>query len=202
MSEGHQHQHHFDPSGYETSVRENVPDYETLQRTVAEAAGERPATRIIDLGTGTGETLRRLARVQPDAELIGLDAAEDMLAVARASLPANARLHVARLPHELPDGPFDVVVSVLAIHHLDEQEKQSLFRAIIERLAPGGRFVMGDLIEPDDPNDIVTTRNEGFDKPSRADEQLAWLRAAGFDVELRWLHRDLFVAVADKREER
>ncbi len=192
------HQHHFDPSGYESSVRDNVPDYETLQRTVAEAAGERPAIRVVDLGTGTGETLRRVAAVHPEATVVGVDAAEDMLAVARANLPANAELCIARLPDGVPDGPFDIAVSVLAIHHLDEREKQTLFRAVADRLAPGGRFVVGDLIEPDDPADIVTARNEGFDKPSSAEEQLAWLRAAGFDVELRWLHRDLFVAVADK----
>src|SRR5579871_7013409 len=169
------HQHHFDPSGYESSVRDNVPDYETLQRTVAEAAGERPAIRVVDLGTGTGETLRRVAAVHPEATVVGVDAAEDMLAVARANLPANAELCIARLPDGVPDGPFDIAVSVLAIHHLDEQEKQTLFRAVADRLAPGGRFVVGDLIEPDDPADIVTARNEGFDKPSSAEEQLAWL---------------------------
>ncbi len=196
MSEGHQH--HFDPSGYESSVRDNVPDYETLQRTVTEAASERPASRVIDLGTGTGETLRRVAAAHPEATVIGFDAAEDMLAVARDNLPANAELRVGRLQDGLPDGPFDVAVSVLAIHHLDDREKQTLFRAICDQLAAGGRFVIGDLVEPDDPADIVTTRNVGFDKPNSAAIQLDWLRAAGFDVELRWLHRDLFVAVADK----
>ena len=192
------HQHHFDPSAYEASVRENVPDYETLQRTVAEAAAERPATRVIDLGTGTGETLRRLAAALPDATLIGVDQSEDMLAVARPNLPTRAELRVARLQDGFGDEPFDVAVSVLAVHHLDEQEKQALFRAVAECLVPGGRFVLGDLIEPDDPNDIVTPRVQMYDKPSGAEEQLAWLGAAGFDVELRWLHRDLFVAVADK----
>jgi tRNA (cmo5U34)-methyltransferase len=191
-------QYHFDPTSYDQTVRVNVPSYETLQSLVAEAAGERPATRILDLGTGTGETLRRAATVHPDAELVGVDESEGMLAVARASLPASAELRLARLQDELPDGPFDVAVSVLAIHHLDAREKQHLFRAIHERLAPRGRFVLGDLITPDDPTDIVTPRNDVHDKPSSAREQVEWLQGAGFDTDVRWHHRDLFVVVADR----
>jgi tRNA (cmo5U34)-methyltransferase len=196
---GEPHQYHFDPSSYESSVRENVPDYETLQRVVAEAAGARKAAHILELGTGTGETLRRVAAAHPDATVVAVDQSEDMLAIARATAPPRTEFHVARLQDELPAGPFDVAVSVLAVHHLDEQEKQALFRAIAEHLAPHGRFVLGDLIEPDDPNDIVTPRVQMYDKPSRADDHVAWLQAAGFDVEVRWQHRDLFVVVADKR---
>jgi len=189
---------HFNPASYDQTVRVNVPSYETLQSLVAAAAGERPATRILDLGSGTGETLRRVAMVHPDAELIGVDESEGMLAVARASLPASAELRLARLQDELPDGPFDVAVSVLAIHHLDAREKQNLFSAIGARLAPRGRFVLGDLITPDDPADIVTPRNDVHDKPSTAREQVEWLQAAGFDTDMRWHHRDLFVVVADR----
>jgi tRNA (cmo5U34)-methyltransferase len=196
---GEVHQYHFDPSSYETSVRENVPDYETLQHLVADATAERSAEHILELGTGTGETLRRVAAAHPNAGVTCIDESEGMLAIARASAPPRAEFRVARLQDELPAGPFDVVVSVLAVHHLDEQEKQTLFRAIAARLAPAGRFVLGDLIEPDDPADVVTPRNQPHDKPSRADEHVAWLQAAGLDVEVRWQHRDLFVVVADKR---
>ena len=60
-------QFHFDPGTYLEMVRAEVPDYEQLQEVVAEAASEIRADTILDLGTGTGETLRRVARRHPTA---------------------------------------------------------------------------------------------------------------------------------------
>jgi tRNA (cmo5U34)-methyltransferase len=95
----------------------------------------------------------------------------------------------------LPPGPFDLIVSALAVHHLDESEKRSLFRRVHEALRPGGRFVLGDVVTADV---IVAPLEEGYDKPDRAADQLEWLRAAGFDARLAWEHRDLALLVADR----
>src|SRR5437868_847488 len=111
-------QFHFDPDTYLAMVRAEVPDYEQLQEVVAEAAGEIAAVAILDLGTGTGETLRHVSVRHPTARLIGIDESDRMLAVARDVVPA-ADLRAARLQDELPEGPFDLVVSALAVHHLD-----------------------------------------------------------------------------------
>ncbi len=52
------------------------------------------------------------------------------------SCPA-ADLRVARLQDPLPAGPFDLVFSALAVHHLDPTEKATLFREVAARLQPG-----------------------------------------------------------------
>jgi tRNA (cmo5U34)-methyltransferase len=190
-------QFHFDPGTYLEMVRAEVPDYEELQAVVADAAGEIDARSILDLGTGTGETLRRVAGHHPRARMIGIDESDGMLAAARAAVPA-ADLRVARLQDPLPEGPFDLVVSALAVHHLDADEKAALFRRVAERLAPGGRFVLGDVVVPDDPADVVTPLDEGYDQPSRAGEQLQWLADARLTAGVRWMHRDLAVMVGDR----
>ena len=192
-------QFHFDPDTYLAMVRAEVPDYEQLQEVVAVAAGEIDAEAILDLGTGTGETLRRVARRHPSARLVGIDESERMLAVARDVVP-GADLRVARLQDELPEGPFDLVVSALAAHHLDAAEKAALFRRVAARLAPGGRFVLADVIVPDDPTDAITPLDEGYDLPSNVDEQLQWMSDAKLTAALRWKHRDLAVMVGDHEE--
>jgi len=189
-------QFHFDPDTYLDMVRSEVPDYEQLQEEVARAAGEVRAATILDLGTGTGETLRRIAAQHPDAQLVGVDESEGMLAAARTVVP-RADLHVARLQEPLPAGPFDLVVSALAVHHLDAREKAELFAAVASRLAPGGRFVLADVVVPDDPADAITPLDEGYDLPDRAADQLRWLRDARFTADVRWSRRDLAVFVAD-----
>jgi tRNA (cmo5U34)-methyltransferase len=190
-------QFHFHPDGYLDMVRTEVPDYDRLQAVVAEAAGEIPADAILDLGTGTGETLRHVMRQHPAARAVGIDESDAMLSVARTVVP-NADLRVARLQDELPDGPFDLVVSALAVHHLDAHEKAALFRRVAQRLTVGGRFVLADVIVPDDPADAITPLDEGYDLPSRAAEQLQWLADAELVPALRWQHRDLAVLVADR----
>ena len=176
-------QFHFDPSTYDELVQREVPAYHRLQAAVAAAAGDFDATRVLELGTGTGETLRRVVAQHPDASFVGIDESDSMLSYAREAVP-GADLRVARLQDRLPAGEFDLVFSALAVHHLDALEKADLFRRIASQLRPGGRFVLGDLIVPDDPADVVTEIEDDYDKPSSATDQLRWLTDAGLTASL------------------
>jgi tRNA (cmo5U34)-methyltransferase len=187
-------QFHFHPDEYLDLMRSELPDYFRLQDEAAALC--TGAGALLELGTGTGETALRVLERCPGASLVGVDASADMLAVARERLP-GADLRVARLEDPLPPGPFDLVFSVLAIHHLDGPGKADLFARVAAVLAPGGRFVVGDVVVPDDPADAVTPLSPGFDMPSRVDEQLAWLRAAGFAPTVVWSARDLAVIAAN-----
>jgi tRNA (cmo5U34)-methyltransferase len=191
-------QYHFEPATYEAMVTAEVPAYQQLQAIVAEAASARPAALILDLGTGTGTTARQVLDALPGARLIGVDESKDMLEAARAVLPPSADLRVGRLEDPLPPGPFDVVVSALAVHHLDGAGKADLFRRVADVLRPAGRFVLGDLIIPDDPADVVTPVDGTYDRPSPIADQVAWLTAAGFVAHVVWVERDLAVLLADR----
>jgi tRNA (cmo5U34)-methyltransferase len=189
-------QYHFDPGTYRAMVVAEVPHYERLQAEVAAATAGRRVTRMLDLGVGTGETSGRVLGVHPDAALVGLDESPAMLDAARPRLPP-ADLRVGRLEEPLPAGPFDLVISALAVHHLDGPGKADLFRRIAAVLPPSGRFVLADVVVPDDPEDSVTPVDGVHDKPSPLPDQLDWLHQAGFDTSVTWQHRDLVVITAD-----
>jgi tRNA (cmo5U34)-methyltransferase len=186
-------QFHFTPERYLELMHEDVPRYDELQAETARATAGSGATSILELGVGTGETSRRVLAEHPGARLVGIDASAEMLA--EADLP-DAELRVARLEDPLPDGPFDLVVSCLAIHHLDGAGKQDLFGRIAAVLAGSGTFVLADVIVPEDPADAVTPCTPDFDLPDRLDDQLEWLTAAGFDAEATWVRGDLAVVRA------
>jgi tRNA (cmo5U34)-methyltransferase len=189
-------QFHFHPGAYLELVRSEVPAYDRLQDEVAAATnGLRPRS-VLDLGVGTGITSSRVLVLHPHVRLVGIDESAEMLDHARGVLP-GADLRVARLEDPLPKGPFDVVVSALAVHHLDGPGKADLFSRVATVLAPGGRFVLGDVIVPDDPADAVTPIDREYDTPSSAAEQLRWLADAGFRVDLAWEELDLAVLVGD-----
>ena len=191
-------QFHFDPDSYLELMAEEVPDYARLQEEAAPATVELASVRrVLDLGTGTGETARRVLARHPDAALVGVDASEAMLSRARDVLP-DADLRVARLEDSLPAGPFDLAVSALAVHHLPGAAKAELFGRIADALRAGGRFVLADVVVPDDPADAITPIDGVHDVPSRVDEQLEWLLAAGLRPAVAWSFRDLAVLIADR----
>jgi tRNA (cmo5U34)-methyltransferase len=114
-------------------------------------------------------------------------------------LPAErVDLRVGRLEDDLPAGPFSLVSSALCVHHLPGASKGELFSRVASVLEPGGRFVLADVVVPDDPAQATTGLTPGYDFPSRVDEQLEWLREAGFEPRVSWSAGDLAVLVGDR----
>ena len=187
----------WDPRTYGHEIRAEIPAYDAFQDEVARAGAGVRARRILELGVGSGETARRVLASHPGAKLVGIDSSSEMLAAARASLPrASIELILRRLEDELPEGPFDLVVSALAVHHLEGDAKARLFERISSVLRAGGMFVLGDVVVPEDPADAVVPLEEGYDFPSSVAEQMAWLSAAGLEPTVSWRRGDLAVLVA------
>jgi ubiquinone/menaquinone biosynthesis C-methylase UbiE len=87
-----------------------------------------PPKRALDVGTGTGLGAFAIARRFPDAEVVGVDLAGDMVAEARRKAPPDLagrvrfeRADAARLPY--PDRAFDLVALANMIPFFDELER-------------------------------------------------------------------------------
>jgi tRNA (cmo5U34)-methyltransferase len=196
--------HDEQAAGYEAQRRRLVPPYDAFYGTALEAlalAG-RPLRRVLDLGAGTGLLARQVADRLPGAELTLLDGAPAMLTQARAVLGDRATYVVADLADPLPAGPWDAVVSALAIHHLDDEGKRALSARIHAALAPGGLFVNAEQVGAPTAwlqdryaawherraREAGTTDAEWagaqermrFDRYATVERQLTWLRDAGF----------------------
>jgi tRNA (cmo5U34)-methyltransferase len=190
---------HFDPATYREWVRGEIPHYDQLQASIADATAAFDAVAILDLGTGTGETLAGVLHRHPLARAVGIDESEGMLAVARGRLEEyDVTLAVADLLDPLPQGPFDLVVSALAVHHLDGPGKATLFARVAAALRPGGRFVLGDVVLPPDAAAAVIPLTDGWDKPSTVAEQVGWMEEAGLSATVLWQEGDLALFSADR----
>lgn len=108
--------------------------------------GERQ--NVLDLGCGTGTLALWAKRLQPTAQLTGLDADEQMLSVAvRKSKKAGVDIAFnrgvsERLPY--PSGGFDVVLSSLFFHHLSSDEKEATLDEVFRVLRPRGELHIAD----------------------------------------------------------
>jgi len=171
-------QFHMDPETYLDAIRVEVPRYDELQAATLDAIDFAPS-QVLELGVGTGETTRRLLERHPDAAVTGLDSQPEMVFKAREH---GIEVRLARMQDPLPDGPWDLVLSVLSVHHLDEDQKRDLFRRVREQ---SRSFVMGDIVVADPQ---VAPLEEGVDLPSRAEDMAEW--CAG---EIVWRADDLAV---------
>lgn len=192
-------QFHFTPEEYLELMHSEIPAFDEFQRRVAAATEGLTVTRILELGTGTGETARRVLEKHSAARLTGIDVSEAMVAKARETLP-SARIDdllVQRIQDDLPEGPFDLVISALAVHHLDGPAKADLFRRVADVLRSGSRFVMGDVIVPVDPSDALTPLTPDYDLPSTIEDLVRWLQEAGFEARVVWEFKDLAIFRAE-----
>lgn len=193
---------------YTALRRRLVPDFDGFYGTAVDALALAPAggapERVLDLGAGTGLLSAQVLAAHPDAQLALLDASDEMLAEARERLgDAVAAVHVRDLASPLPAGPYDAVVSALAIHHLSDADKRALMARAHDVLVPGGVFVNAEQVSAPTRalTDVYTARwvqdcralgateaeidgaraRMRHDRCADVESQLTWLRDAGFD---------------------
>ena len=170
------------------------------------------AIAILDVGAGYGALTRVLLESFPEGRVVAQDYSAEMLQSAKKALsPFTERVsfHHSDLFseswHDKAGGPFDAVVSSIAIHNLQSPPRiRQLYREINGLLNEGGCFLNVDLVNAPEPSlqrpywelmrrqrrapgeGTQEDRAAAWDEsdwppfPASLDEQLAWLREAGF----------------------
>ncbi len=180
----------FDAKAADWDTPERLERAHILADTIREYVPLAADMRLIDIGAGTG--LLGLDLLADVASVVLTDPSEGMIGVARTKIEtdgiAEASAHVFDFPAATPPpgAPFDLAVSLLVLHHVDDTE--ATLRSIHAMLTPGGGIALVDLDEEDgsfhDP-DQPGIHHHGFDRGSL--ERMA--TAAGFaEVETRIIH--------------
>lgn len=163
------------------------------------------AIRVLDIGAGHGAAAAAVLASYPRARALLLDISPAMIELGRERLACFAGryryLEWDFVDGSLPqgEGPFQVVVSSLAIHHLPAEATRRLYREARSLLAPGGCFLNLDIVAAPTPALEELYRRlaeEGgwssgpSGRHSRLHElgqHLEWLREAGFaEVDCFW----------------
>ncbi|MEG5001639.1 class I SAM-dependent methyltransferase [Microcoleus sp. B4-D4] len=166
--------------------------------------------QILDLGAGTGILSALIMQAFPQAKVLAFDMAENMLKICQTNLSAfGKRLTLQQGNFAEADfgSGYDLVVSGLAIHHLDSAGKQQLFHQLFQSMNPEGILLIRDIVTGATPK--LTEQYEKLwrqymkasgeddaawfqnylkeDIPSSVEEQTKWLAEAGFaDAACHW----------------
>jgi tRNA (cmo5U34)-methyltransferase len=182
---------------------------------------------FVDLGAGTGAAARSILEHFSAARAFLADFSPQMMAQGEVELtPYAGRYNYVEFdltragtwPDGLP-GQVDAAISSLAVHHLNDARKQTLFADILAHLAPGGWYLNYDPVLPPDPVVEQAWLRAGDRRdPSAAhkrehrtaeeqfrwenhvrymiplDPQVGFLRAAGFEgVDVFWKELDFVI---------
>ena len=112
-----------------------------LDAAILRLAPDRPF-RVLDVGSGPGTTSLSLAARRPDAEIVGCDIAQSLIAIARERAGDAANILFVAEDAEAAArerGPFDLIVSRHGVMFFDDPERA--FRVLRDAARPGGALV-------------------------------------------------------------
>ncbi|MEM9538208.1 MAG: class I SAM-dependent methyltransferase [Cyanobacteria bacterium P01_E01_bin.42] len=197
---------------YDGLIPKLIPHYREQHQLMVDLIPCDRATslKVLDLGTGTGILSYFILKNFANAKIFALDLAKNMLEVARKNLAEYSdRITFQRGDFsecDLGTG-YDLIISGLAIHHLDDPQKQRLFATIFQALKPGGIFLDRDIVLGATPaltqqyeqlwRDYIASNGEDSqrwfksyleqDIPASSEDQIQWLKEVGFvDVSCHW----------------
>jgi tRNA (cmo5U34)-methyltransferase len=144
----------FDRSSetYDRDRRRLIPCYDDFYSIPLEIIPFLPdrELRILDLGAGTGLLSAAVATLYPRALLTLVDLSPEMLRVAEERFAGEdsgrVTFQVMDYGSEPLKGTYDLIISALSIHHLNDNKKRSLFQKIHDALEPGGLFINADQV--------------------------------------------------------
>jgi len=167
---------------------------------VRDLAGRLPG-RVLDLGCGDGRLTALVLAAYPGSSAICVDMSPAMLDAAAERFDGDDRVTITAhdLERSLPfGGPFDAVISSLAIHHVEDARKMTLYAEVASLLTAGGVFANLEIVQSptqalhDQWRDEMGARDDASDRLAPMESQLQWLRDAGLqDVDCIWKWRAL-----------
>ncbi|MCR5494539.1 MAG: class I SAM-dependent methyltransferase [Treponema sp.] len=197
---------------YDENRRKFIPcfdDYYELTTDFVAKSLEKTPSKIIDLGAGTGLLTSFYFKHFSESEYLLADIAEEMLKVAKKRIEnlQNVKYIVCDYSKDFPlkDGErAELIISALSIHHLENEEKNSLFQKVFQHIEEGGVFVNYDQfcvkdkgvnakiekywIDQIQASGISDTEYQRWlerkklDRECTVQDEIKWLKEAGFSA--------------------
>lgn len=192
-------------SQYTDLISKCVPRYGELMYNMFHYIPEdcKPK-RILDLGCGTGNLTDQILKHYPEAEIDALDISEDILKESQKRFMSQPNVRYIQADFRemhLAPGSYDLILSTIAIHHLQDEDKVNLYRDIFQALTPGGLFIFADqtrgITDEIYHKHIARWKEEAFTLGSTQENWDMWMahqREHDFHTPVNWHLNQLSIA--------
>ncbi|WP_085374723.1 class I SAM-dependent methyltransferase [Magnetospirillum sp. ME-1] len=212
---------------YDGLRRQLIPCFDDFYGAAVDLVAEfaPPDARILDLGAGTGLLSALVAERLPAVRLVLTDLAEGMLAQAKERFTGREPKVDLRVMNHLDlaeEGVYDVVMSALSIHHLEDEGKRAVYAAMARAVRPGGLVLNADQVAGDtaametrywnhwhasirragvsEADIAAAIERQTLDRRAPLEPQLDWLAQAGLaEVECRYKNVSFAVMAGIRR---
>ncbi len=202
-----------------------IPNLDQLYNIIADLADSNiAAPRILDLGAGTGLLTENIFNKYSRGYFTLIDISEEMLDIARKRFKDNLNFKYILgdyLKTDIGDS-FDIIVSSLSIHHLEDNDKRIIYSKVYELLNDDGIFLNADqVLAPSSENEYIYQKNwwekietgtlnqdekdviidrMKHDKPATLENNIIWLKNSGFtNVDVFYKYYNFCVLYAKKK---
>ena len=147
--------------GYDEHMRTTIEGASDFYAYTASLMPMVKEARVLDLGCGTGLELEEYFRLNPEADVTGIDLSEAMLNALKAKFPDKALTLVCASYFDAPFGEnvYDAAVSVESLHHFTAEQKGSLYTKLHAALKENGCFVLTDYFAESEAQEKELFRN-------------------------------------------
>ena len=145
--------------------------------------------KIADLGAGTGLLTKEIYELYPNAYYVLIDISKDMLKIAEERFKGldNFEFMEYNYVENIPVKDCDLICSALSIHHLENSDKENLYKNIYKKLSVGGCFINLDQFagETETINHLYNTWWYNYIDHSgiKSEEKAAWIERRKLDKE-------------------
>ncbi len=218
---------HYTKNKYDRDIVVAIPFHREIHTKIARFVKSNYAADvpydIVDLGVGTGITSGIIKSLLPQSNVDVVDFSEQMINGAKKRLGSrNVRYLIGDYATMRFDKKYDIVCSVIGIHHQSHAGKRKLFKKIHAMLKPGGIFIFGDLVTHRLPpiaalnharhyhHLVANASNEKMltewahhhmylNNLATVEDQIEWLEEAGFSVKQEFLRLNTSLIFAKKQ---
>lgn len=200
---------HYTNNQYDRDIVNAIPFHKDIHLLIAKYVekhfGQKPV-EVLDLGAGTAITSAIIQSVSPQANFDIVDFSKQMLAGAKKRMGTkNSRFILADYATFKFEKKYDVVTTVIGLHHQSHAGKRQMFKKIFSLLKSGGVFILGDLVTHRDDRDAARNNalhyhhlvekaasekaltewahhHQFLNNLAPIEDQIEWLKEAGFKV--------------------
>lgn len=147
--------------GYDEHMLTCIESAEEFYPYTADCLPKDAGVKILDLGCGTGLELEHYFKLNPSANVTGIDLTEAMLNALKQKFSSKDITLILGSYFDVSFGEntFDAAVSVESLHHFTKEEKIPLYTKLHKALKDGGYFILTDYFALSE-EDEQTCRNE------------------------------------------